>query len=255
MDMMAKSIGSDVRINMQGSRLIRAVDLHKSLELIGNGNDLDLERIAGQITINGYYSGVQQWRTLSGPIHWRGPQTDFSAQALPGDARVSSSDILMTGLTGPVHMNSQSRDIELNDFTESLEMQVNRGDVKLAPGHVNLARVNVSVNAGNVDLAVPDGAHFGINARTNRGSAYSDLGAPFVQESDHQGSTIHGGSGGPSVTIMVQRGEIQLRRGGPAEKSGALTTAPRPPSPPSPASPALPAAKAPQSAPAKTIEQ
>ncbi|MEP7352482.1 MAG: DUF4097 family beta strand repeat-containing protein [Acidobacteriota bacterium] len=242
-----ESIGGDVHLNVQGGNLIRAVDLHKSFDLTGNGNDLDLERVAGQVTISGYYSGVQQWKALSGPIHWRGTQTDFSAQGLPGDARVTSSDILMTGIEGPVHMNSQSRDMELNDFTESIDLTINRGDVKLAPGRASLARMTVNVNAGNVDLAMPEGARFDLNAITNRGTAMNDFGSPFMQETNRQGASIRGSIGGPAVNIRVQRGKIQLRRViGQPEKPGTLTSAPKLPAP---------GAKAPQAALPRIVEQ
>jgi hypothetical protein len=247
-----EEIGGEVRLDIQGSDLIRAVALHKTLDLKGNGTDLDLERIAGQVTINGYHTGLVQWRALSGPVHWRGPQTEFSAQSLPGDLRMTTlGDIVANGITGPVHIDSQTKDISLTDFTDTVDVKVGRGDVKIMPLRPALSRVTVTVNSGNVEFAVPESAHFDLNATTNHGDGVNDFGTPFSQDSTRGGgATIRGSNGGPMVSISVQRGQIQLRKSSPGEGP---VLAPVAPTAPRAASPKT--VRVPDGAPPKASEQ
>ena len=59
-----QSIGGDVRLDVQGSDIIRAVNLKGGFELKGRGNDVDLEKIAGQVSVDGSWGGLVQMREL-----------------------------------------------------------------------------------------------------------------------------------------------------------------------------------------------
>ena len=208
-----ENLGGEVRLDVNGSDIIRGVNLRGAVSLKGRGSDLDLEQVAGQVTVNGTYTGLVQFRDLKQPLHWVGPQTEITAQGLPGEMRMTLSDLRATNLIGPVRIQSQTKDIELNGFTDSLDLSVNRGNLTLAPGTQTPARMNVRVQSGDVELALLPGARFELNAETNRGEAINDYGDQLRQESDNRGAKIRGGSGGAAIDISVNRGRMIVRRG------------------------------------------
>lgn len=207
-----ENIGGEVRLDVNDSDIIRAVNLRGSVNLKGRGSDIDLERVEGQVTVNGTYTGLVQFRELKQPWHWVGPQTEITAQGLPGEMRMTLSDIRVTNLTGPVRITSQTKDMELNGFTDSLDLSVNRGNLILAPGTLTPPRMNVRVEAGDVELALLPGARFELNAETNRGEAINDYGDQMRQDSGGRGATIRGTTGGAAIDISVNRGRLILRR-------------------------------------------
>jgi hypothetical protein len=216
-----EKITGEVRLDLRNSDIIRAVDLSGNLDLKGGGNDIDLERIAGQVTINGAYTGLVQFRALSKPVHWIGPRTEITAQALPGEMRMTLGDINGTGFTGPVRISSRSKDIWLADISGSLDVTLDRGDLTVEANSTPVPRINVRVDAGNVELALPPNAPFDLTAVTDRGEAVNSYGDPIREDFDNDGkgnrrrSTLRGSRpGGAAIDISVGRGELLVRRAG-----------------------------------------
>lgn len=232
-----EEIAGNVRLELRNSDIIRAVNVAGEFELNGSGDDVDLERIGGQVTVDGSYGGVVQMRDLAMPVNWDGLQTDFSARAIPGQLRLTLSDLYASGITGPFRVTSQSKDMWLTQFSDSLDLSLNRGDVLLVPGAGATPRMNVRLNAGNVELALPEGGDFNVTARTERGRATNSFGAPLRVESFGRGATVLGlaGAGGTSVDVAVDRGQILVRRAGvnetnpPAGEAGGETVLPEAP--------------------------
>jgi len=214
-----ENLGGEVRLDVSGSDIIRGVNLRGSVSIKGRGSDLDLEQVAGQVTVGGTYTGLVQFRELKQPLHWVGPQTEITAQGLPGELRMTLGDIRASNITGPVRIQSQTKDMELNGFTDSLDLSVNRGNLTLAPGTQTPARMNVRVQSGDVELALMQGARFALNAETRRGEAVNDYGDQLKQDSDNHGAKIRGGTGGAPIDISVNRGRLIVRSGAAAAVS------------------------------------
>lgn len=248
-----ENIGGDVNLDVNGSDIIRAVNLRGSVTMKGRGNDLDLERVDGQVRINGTYTGLLQFRELKQPFHWVGPQTEITAQGLPGDLRMTLGDVRATNITGPLRIQSQTKDIELIGFTDSLDLSVNRGNLILAPGSLTPARMNVRLEAGDVELALAPGARFELNAETSRGEAINDYGDQLRQDEDGRGkgriSRISGSNGGAPIDISVRRGRLIVRR------DAGINTVPSVQAPRATAPQAAPPATAPKAAPPRIVEQ
>ena len=52
-----QNIGGRVKVDTKKSDIVRATGVKGDVELKGRGRDVELEEIAGQVTINGSYSG------------------------------------------------------------------------------------------------------------------------------------------------------------------------------------------------------
>jgi hypothetical protein len=213
-----ENIGGEARLELRSSDIVRAVNLKGSLDLKGRGGDIDLENIGGPVSINGYYSGMVQFHNLSKTLHFVGPQTEFFAEKIPGQVRMPLNDFTGSNLVGPVRLTTRSRDVQLSDFTNSLEMNVDRGDIELRPGAMPLGKMDVHTRiSGDITLALPPAAKFDLTASTGMGEVDNSFGGSLRVEELGRGATMRGTNGGPALSLRTERGRMTVRTAAPDE--------------------------------------
>ena len=214
-DVRLDKIGGNARVEIQRSDLVRAADLKGKLDLQGKGSDIELENIAGEVTINGSYSGNLEFKNLAQPLHFETPNTDLRLAALPGQISMDLGELTGNNLVGPVHLVTKSKDVKIADFTNSLELETERGDIELQPKHTPLAKIEARSHSGQISLVLPDKASFQLVATTDHGDAVNDFGAPIRKESAGQSSSLKGEVGqGASIHVVTERGSITVSKAG-----------------------------------------
>ncbi|MCU1338978.1 MAG: hypothetical protein JWO19_4559 [Bryobacterales bacterium] len=228
-----EDIGGNVVVEVRGSDIVRAAKVKGAVELKGRGSDIDLQDIAGQVTINGTFTGNSQLHNLAKPLRIITPYTEFSAEKV-ADMRVTLGNLNASDLTGPVRMtSSRSWDVALTNFTNSLEVNLNGGDVDLRPGLLPLAKMDVHSRSGHIELALPPTAKFDLTATSNRGSVDNEFGAPLkLEPTGRRGATLRGSNGGSAVNISTESGQVLVRSASAADSARPVPNTPRPPSPP-----------------------
>jgi DUF4097 and DUF4098 domain-containing protein YvlB len=207
-----QNIGGEVKIDLRRSDIVRAVNVKGPIDLKGRGADIELQDIEGQVTIAGTYSGVIQFRNIAKPLRFNGQQTDLDIEKLPGQVRMALGDFTATNLVGPVRLTTRSRDVHISDFTNSLELTVERGDIELRPGKLPVAKMDVHAHFGDVEVSLPAAAKFDLTGITARGETYTDFGAPLHTERNGNGGSIRGSSGGPVINLQTERGKMTVRK-------------------------------------------
>jgi DUF4097 and DUF4098 domain-containing protein YvlB len=235
-DVRLSRVGGAARLSVSRSDLIRATDLKGNLELRGEGSDIDLENIAGQVTITGGYRGTLDFKNLAKPLQvdFEGARTtELRAQAVPGSISMDLAGVTGKDIVGPIRLIARSRDIRLEGFTNSLELETERGDVELTPRKTPLPSIDVRSGSGRIDLALPPKANFTLQATAQTGDTINDFGPPIEKETSGRSATLRGKVGtGPEIRLNATRGWISVR------KEGSAPSAPsRPPEPPSPPQP------------------
>jgi hypothetical protein len=110
---------------------------------------------------------------------------------------------------------TRARDIKLEQFTQSVELETERGDIELTPGKVPLAAIEARSGAGKIELLLPEKASFQMDATAQRGDAVNDYGPPIQKEVDGRAATLKGKSGdGPMIKLTANRGWISVRKEG-----------------------------------------
>jgi DUF4097 and DUF4098 domain-containing protein YvlB len=202
------------------------------VDLRGKGQDLDLESVEGQVTITAAYFGDIQLRKLAKPLRMeanRNGAMQLEVAKLPGEIRMDLRSFTGDNLTGPVKLTAPSLDAQVGDFTQSLDVALERGDIELRPSKAPLGTVDARTRSGNIELAVPAGANFQLKATTRRGNIENDYGAPLTvqgkardEERDRKDHTtvLSGTVGqGPTVTLSTDRGTVTVRKASGEKKT------------------------------------
>lgn len=225
-DVRLENIGGDTRLNLNNSNLVRVVSSKGAIDLRGRGGDIDLENVEGTVTIHGDYAGMVEYHNIAKPVHYLGTQTEFFATAIPGQVRMPLNDFNASKLVGPSRLRTRFRDVEISDFSNSLDLSTERGDIALRPGSMP-AKIDAHAGFGNITLALPADARFDINATTGMGQIINDFGSALREErSGRTGASLQGSTGGAKITLHVDRGNITVRTAGvnepPLEPGGSF---------------------------------
>jgi hypothetical protein len=152
---------------------------------------------------------------------------------------MNRSEVTADGVTGPVRLVTSSRDIRLAGFTQSLELETERGDVQLQPA-LPVPPIEARSGFGRIELVLPEKAIFDLQATAERGEVVNDFGPQISKEVEGRTSTLKGRVGdGPSIRITANRGSVSVRREGTAASEIPPPAAGRPPR--APAAPKPPA--------------
>jgi hypothetical protein len=130
-------------------------------------------------------------------------------------------------VVGPMRLVGGSRDVKIEQFTNTLELETERGDVELIPGHLPLAAMDVRSGSGKIDLVLPPKAAFTIDATAQAGDVSNEYAEQIVRQVEGRTATLKGKVGeGPVIRLTANRGWVSVR------KEGSLPSAPEQPKPP-----------------------
>ncbi len=208
-----QDIDGAVKIDTRRSDLIRCNNVGGTVDLRGHGTDIELTKIAGQVTISGSYTGSLAFRDLAKAVRLENSRTEFDVQGVPGEIRIDRGSVNMQNVLGPTRLTTRVNDVSLSNFSDGLELSVDKGDVELNPGRVPLGRMIVHAKSGNIELAIPQSAAFAISAITDHGDVSNDFGEALKASSDGRGARLSGTVGsGPEVRLATERGRITIRK-------------------------------------------
>ncbi|MFB3777977.1 MAG: DUF4097 family beta strand repeat-containing protein [Bryobacteraceae bacterium] len=208
-----QDIGGNVRVDLRRSDIVRAVNVKGNVDVLGRGDDVEVENVAGAVTINGYYSGDITCRNLAKPVVFQSGTTDLRIERLPGQFSLTLGDFTGTNLVGPIRVTARSKDVQIQDFQGEVSVSVERGDLTLAPARAPSAKIDATTRSGNVELILPADAGFQISATTRRGRIESEFPGAVQPTATGAGAVLKGSVGrGPAVTLTTDRGEISLRK-------------------------------------------
>ncbi len=223
-DVRLSGIGGTARLEIGRSEVIRAVDMKGNIELDGRGSDIEMQNVSGQVTIHGAFVGSLDFKNLAKPLQFDGARnTELRVEAVPGSINMDLGGFTARDIVGPVRLVTRSRDIRLQGFTNSLNLDTDRGDIELQPGKVPLPSIEVHSAVGRIDLILPDKAGFQLQATAERGDATNDFGPALRKEVEGRTTTLRGSVGsGPMIRITADRGSVSVRKeGAPSEVQAA----------------------------------
>lgn len=226
-------IGGNVFVELRRSDIVRVVDTKGSVEIRGKGSDVEVENIAGPVSVNGSYSDDLVFRKLARGLHFESSRTNFRVEKAVGMVRFEGGDLVGYDLQGPIVLRGSSKDVELSDFSDTVELDVDRGDLTLRPGK-SMGKIVARTGSGDIEFAVPEMAKLTMEAKTRRGRIDDETGAGWKLQEDNRTALLSGSSGaGPRVELLSERGDIRVRKA-TAEDRPSPEMSPEAPLPPPP---------------------
>ena len=181
---------------------------------MGRGRDIELDNVTGPLTINGYYSGNIQVRNLSQALLFQSGVTELRAGGVPGRVELSLGDFAGVNLAGPVVLTASSKDVDLRQVKGEVNISVDRGDIRFQPEAAPADKIQLSTRSGDIELVLPAGAAFELDATTQRGQVENAFGEPVQVITEGQGAAMKTPAGrGPKIILRTERGRITIRKG------------------------------------------
>lgn len=237
-----EDIGGAVRIDLGRSDIVRAIRIKGSVDIKGRGSDLELDDVQGPVTVLAPYYGELQFRNIASQMRYESANSTILFERIPGYVRLSGGDLTATKVIGPARISSENKDVRISEFTNSLDIDVKRGDVELFPGTDKFGRISVTTRNGDIDFGLPAGTNMHLQATTDRGEIENDFDPALKEDRRDRGATLEGTPGaGPEVKLKSGRGTITIRKAMAGEhdwdtsetpREPRPTRAPRPPVPP-----------------------
>jgi DUF4097 and DUF4098 domain-containing protein YvlB len=215
-DVRLTRIGGNARLEIGRSDLIRANDMKGTVDLHGEGSDIDMENVAGKVTVNGAFRGSLDFKNLAKPLEFDSSNnTELRVQSVPGRITMDLGAFAAKDVVGPVRLVTHSRDITIEQFTGALVVETERGDIELTPGKLPMPSIDARSGTGKIDLVLPGKATFNLQATAQTGDAVNDFGPPIKKEVDGRSATLTGRVGeGPTMRLNANRGWISVRKEG-----------------------------------------
>jgi DUF4097 and DUF4098 domain-containing protein YvlB len=187
---------------------------------------------------------------VNGAVHFESSRTHFSLARLDEDLTIDNDSLNANQVLGPVVLKTSSKDITLDRVQGSVDITNSNGPVEVTNA-APIDTISIQNHHGSVDLGLPAGAGFVLNAQTRNGDMENDFNLSPEENDETKTLRGHVGAGGPSVNIVTSDGDVTVRKTSVAPLAPAppaaprLTTAPppAPKAPRAPKPPKLPAAE------------
>ncbi len=212
-DVRLNNIGKAVRVEAARGGLVRAAGVKGTVDLQGRGGDVQLENVDGLVTVNGEFSGTLEFRALAKALHFESSHSDFRVEQVPGSITLDLGALKMDNVGGPVKFRTGSRDIEATDVTNSLELNVDRGDIQVSASKVPLPKMDVHSRNGDITLTLPEKASFDLDGKTSNGEVENEFGSPLETRNEGRSATVKGRTGnGPQLVVVTDRGTLSIKK-------------------------------------------
>jgi cytochrome c oxidase subunit IV len=237
-DVHATNVQGLVKIHQSGgSTEVRGVK--GSVELDGRGDDIEVSDVSDTVTIRGEFSGDIQVRGVGQTLRYESMRTDMTAQKLSGRLEMEVGSMEVNGIDGPFEITTKEKDVTVNDFKHSVHITNNTGQITLETSTLPTHDIQVESKKGDVELTLPAGSNFQVEAYSHHGEVECDFSGPnlkVVKDGDTPSLSGSIGKGGAVIRINTDYGAIRILHAG--------AHPPAPPAPPAPPEPPAPPGKA-----------
>jgi hypothetical protein len=234
-DTSVEDITGNVKVSQEkGSVNVEQVtgDVHVD----GRMNEVSVADVKGSAQLDGEFQESIKVGRIGKTVIFKSSRTDMEFSRLDGSLDLDSDELHAEEITGPVHLNTRSKNIKLEGVAGDIRVQDDNGTIEV--GMRTLGNVQIDSRNGDVTLSLPDKASFRLDARTHDGEIQSDFPELSINNQEHE-ARANGtlGSAAAHIVINNENDNIEIRKAG--------VRPPVPPVPPAPGKPAkaLPAPK------------
>jgi DUF4097 and DUF4098 domain-containing protein YvlB len=217
---------------------IKASQVSGDVSVEGRVDNTSIQDVKGAVRLTGeFFEGVRLSR-IAKTVSFKSSRTDMEFSRLDGDLDLDSGDLRVSDLTGPMRLETRSKDVSLTGLSGDLRLKDQNGSVEVRVRKAG--SMQLDNRKGDIQVFLPEKTGFEVDARARGGEIQSDF-SELKIDNAHDQATASGsvGGGGPRLVVSNEHGDIEIRKG------SAMVEVPVPPAPPNaPKAPRLPAPKA-----------
>jgi len=158
-------------------------------------------------------SGDVSVADAAGPVRVRTASGDIEVRASAGSTYLhsSSGDVTVSGCASGLIAQTASGDIDTDGLAGDAALESSSGSVKASyDGWGRVRTVRIESASGDIELVVPRGSGFKLEAETQSGSIDSNLRLPIDDRDSGAAVNARVGSASASVQMGAQSGDISI---------------------------------------------
>ena len=182
------------------------------LTMDGRAGDINVSDVTGPLSLQGDFFGTTHLERVNGQVKFKTSRTQFEAARIDGDFDVAlDSDLEANQVLGPVLVSTRDRDINLDRVQGNVQIANRNGAVALTSA-TPLGQIDIANQHGSVDVGVPAGAGFTLNAQTRNGDIENDFDLKTMETAHDNVLTGTVAGGGPAIKIDTSDGDVTVRK-------------------------------------------
>ena len=210
-----EKITKPVVINARGTQ-VTVSDLDSSLKLTTSHRRVQVSDVEADVDAEISYLAATL-KNIRGKTTIRSNSDRLTFEDVGAlNVKAQGTAVTASNVNGPVDIETTMRDVDLSDFNATCKVVNQFGDITLSPKTLGKGEINVKGRNGAIELYLPEGAAFEIQANARNGRIVSDYAGLVPAEAGSDAGTLKGKvkSGGPTIVLDSEYGNIQLRTRG-----------------------------------------
>ena len=208
-----EKVTKPVVIDAKGTK-VELAQLQDTLKLKASHRDIDIDGVASAVTIESRYTSLNL-KNVKGSVSIDSNSDSISADDIGGRfvMNAKGSGIRAVGIHGPLEIKTSLKDVVVNDFSDSCNVSNEYAGISISALNLGKGDLNIKNHNGDVDLHLPEGASFSIDAIARNGSVESDYAGLAPTTNANVGSLkARVKNGSPKITLETDSSDIHVYR-------------------------------------------
>jgi DUF4097 and DUF4098 domain-containing protein YvlB len=234
-DTSVEEVTGNVKVS-QDKGSVKLEQINGDVHIEGRMDELAVSDVKGSAQLDGEFQESVKLERIAKTVTFKSSRTDMEFSRIDGSLDLDSDELHADQITGPLHLNTRSKNLQLDDVSGDVRLQDDNGSIEV--GMRTLGNVQIDNRNGDIQLSVPDKAGFRLDAHTRDGEIQSDFPELSINNDEHEAKASGSlGNAASHIVLTNEHDNIEIRR--------ASAQPPRSPVPPAPSKPAkaLPAPK------------
>jgi hypothetical protein len=208
-----------VTIDARGAR-VNVSDLKNTLKVTASHQYVDISDVASDVAVESRYSTLAL-RNIKGNTEITSNSDRVTAEEISGSFKLTAraSGVRLDGIRGPVDVQTTLKDVFVNDVADRCSIANEYADITVAARELGKGDVQIRNRNGSINLALPEGASFTMDATARNGQIKSDYAGlePVAKEGNVAVLKSKVKAGGPRIVLETQYNNIRIT-GSPAKE-------------------------------------
>jgi len=221
-DTSVEDVTGSVKVSQEKGS-VKVEQIRGDVHVDGRVNEVSVSDVTGSVQLDGEFQEIVKLARIAKTVTFKSARTDMEFSRIDGSLDLDSDELHADEITGPLHLNTRSKNLRLDSVSGDVRLQDDNGSIEV--GMRTLGNIQIDNRSGDIQLSLPDKASFRLDARTRDGEIQSDFPEVKVNNSEHEAKA--NGSVGNATSHIVLNNEhdnIEIRK--------ASAQPPKPPVPP-----------------------